>query len=257
MTSRIKHIVLAAVCFLFVFPFLFLPILSISSNWSYPHLFTDHVGFNNWVTLLSAHSSLVYGLFLSLLISLSVASMATTIGFITSRSIAFHRKSSQLLFVAYLPYILSPVVYSACIYFFFVKSQLAGKTGGVILAQFLIAYPFSVIFFSGYWGNRLKSMEQLASTLGADAVQTFFRVLIPVSKPMLLVCFFQTFLISWFEYGLTTIIGVGKIQTLTIKVYQYVNEANPYFAAVASCLLIAPPAILLWFNKQYIFKKPV
>jgi putative spermidine/putrescine transport system permease protein len=256
MTSKLKYLTLVVICFLFVFPFLFLPVLSIGSNWSYPHLLSDQVDLSNWLTLLSAHSSLLYGLFLSLVISLSVGSMSTALGFITSRSVAFHRRNSQLLFVAYLPYVLSPVVYSACIYFFFVKAQLTGKMGGVILAQFLIAYPFSVIFFSGYWSNRLKSMEELAATLGANTVQTFFRVLVPVSKSMLLVCFFQTFLISWFEYGLTTIIGVGKIQTLTIKVYQYVNEANPHFAAVASCLLIAPPAILLWFNKQYIFKKP-
>ncbi|MEO1805346.1 MAG: ABC transporter permease, partial [Bacteroidota bacterium] len=60
--------------------------------------------------------------------------------------------------------------------------------------------------------------------------------------------------ISWFEYGLTTLIGVGKIQTLTLKVYQYVNEANIYFAALASCLLFLPPLILIWVNKRFVFR---
>ena len=243
MTYRLKSVIFAGICAVFVFPFFFLPWLSFQSDGS-------------WSTLFSTNSSLFQGFILSLSISISVALTATAIGFVISRTIAFHQHSTRILFAAYLPYILSPVIYAACLYYFFIKLEVAGTATGVVLAQFLIAFPFSVIFFSGYWGQRLKSMEQLASTLGSKPIQTFFRVVIPVSRPMLLVCFFQTFLISWFEYGLTTIIGVGKIQTLTIKVYQYLSEANPYYAAVASCLLIIPPAILLWFNKRYVFKKP-
>jgi len=133
---------------------------------------------------------------------------------------------------------------------------MAGTAIGVIVGHFLIAYPFSVIFFSGYWGERIRSMEQLVATLGGNSFQALTRVVIPISKSMLLVCFFQTFLISWFEYGLTTIIGVGKVQTLTVKVYAYISEANMYHAALSSCLLILPPVVLLWINKRYIFKKP-
>jgi putative spermidine/putrescine transport system permease protein len=250
MTSKLKYILFAGICSVFVFPFLFLPWLSLANNSS------DRPLFSNWSTLFSAHSSLMQGFVLSLTISIAVAMLATALGFVISRTIAFHQHSTRLLFAAYLPYIFSPVIYAACIYYFFVKFGLAGTSVGVVVAQFMIAFPFSVILFSGYWNQQLKAMEQLAATLGSRPAQTFLRVLIPVSRPMLLVCFFQTFLISWFEYGLTAIIGVGKIQTLTIKVYQYVNEANPHYAAVASCLLIVPPAIFLWFNKRYLFKKP-
>jgi putative spermidine/putrescine transport system permease protein len=256
MIYRLKSITLGMLCFLFAFPFLFLLLLSLTNHWQFPDLVPVQLGLRNWFALFSVNSDLFAGLLLSLAISLSVAFLATGIGFITSRAVAFHPRNYQLLFAAYFPYILSPVIYAACIYFFFVKFGLAGSVGGVILAQFTIAYPFSVILFSGYWSNRLNSMEQLSATLGGNAFQTFFRVIIPVSRSMLLVCFFQTFLISWFEYGLTTIIGVGKIQTLTVKVFQYIREANPYYAAVASCLLILPPAILLWLNKTYVFKKP-
>jgi putative spermidine/putrescine transport system permease protein len=256
MTSKLKYILFALFCILFCFPFLFLFFLSLTNNCQYPELFPDHTELKNWLSLFSANNNLPYGLLLSVFVSIAVSFSATAIGFVTSRAVAFHPRSSQILFAAYFPYILSPVIYAACIYFFFVKFGLAGTMFGVILAQFLIAYPFAVILFTGFWGHRLNAMEQLSATLGGNTYQTFFRVIIPVSRPMLLICFFQTFLISWFEYGLTTIIGAGKIQTLTVKVYQYINEANPYFAAVASCLLILPPAIFLWFNKNYLFKKP-
>ncbi len=98
-------------------------------------------------------------------------------------------------------------------------------------------------------------MEQLVQTLGGNRWQSYRRVLLPMAQGLLLVCFFQTFLISWFEYGLTTLIGVGKVQTLTLKVFQYINEANFYNAALSSSLLVLPPIILLYFNKKYLFKK--
>ncbi|WP_204314462.1 hypothetical protein, partial [Klebsiella aerogenes] len=71
--------------------------------------------------------------------------------------------------------------------------------------------------------------------LGGTNIVALTSVIIPLSKPLLLVCFFQCFLISWFEYGLTSVIGYGKIQTLTIKVYQFLTEANIYYAALSCC----------------------
>jgi putative spermidine/putrescine transport system permease protein len=69
----------------------------------------------------------------------------------------------------------------------------------------------------------------------------------------LLIAFFQSFLISWFEFGLTNYIGGGQVQTLTLRVYQYIGEANIHLAALSSLLLVIPPLILLWLNKRFIF----
>jgi putative spermidine/putrescine transport system permease protein len=75
-------------------------------------------------------------------------------------------------------------------------------------------------------------------------------VLLPLSREVLQLGFLQTFLLSWFQYGLTLLIGAGKVQTLTLRVYSLVGEANPAYAAVASCLLVAPPAVLLLLNRR-------
>ena len=57
------------------------------------------------------------------------------------------------------------------------------------------------------------------------------------------------------RYGITQLIGIGKVDTLTIRVMQFVREANPYLAAVTSCLMIAPPLLLLAINKKAFLKK--
>lgn len=237
-----------------LFPFAFLLALSFGQNWRFPAVLPATWTTDNWHFLLAAQSDLGQSLLRSLGISVGIATVATGLGFFTAKHIAYHRLRARWLTVAYFPYVFAPVILAATLQFYFIRLGLAGKVGGVLLAQLFIVYPFGVILFTGFWNERMRAMEQLSATLGGNGWQTFRRVLLPAAKGALLVCFFQTFLISWFEYGLTTLIGVGKVQTLTVKVFQYIGEANIFYAALASVLLVLPPVVLLWVNKQVLFK---
>lgn len=248
-----KKLFLGVLILFTVFPFVYLVLLSMASGWRFPALLPDYFGLRNWETVLSSDSSLLQSFFLSTAISLSVATAATLAGFVISRTVAFHPQKRRLTLFTYFPYILSPVVFASCLSFFFLKIRLFGTPTGVILAQFMIAFPYALIFFSSFWGERIRNFEDLTATLGGTRWQTFRQVLLPLAKGMLLVCFFQTFLISWFEYGLTSIIGVGKVQTLTIKVFLFIKESNFFYGALSCCLLIFPPVALLYVNKRYVF----
>jgi len=254
MTSKLKYPLLGFITFLFLFPFGYIVLLSLAQNWAFPSVWPDTITLDNWKIIFSAQGGMAYSFAISVAISLSVAFFSTLMGFITSKFIAYSSHRKQLMLFSYFPFILSPVIYAGCIYFFFIKMDLSGSIAGVVLAQLIIAYPYAIIIFSGFWSDKLKSMEDLVTTLGGNKMQAYLKVLLPAAQGMLLVCFFQTYLISWFEYGLTAIIGVGKVQTLTIKVFQYIQEANIYYAALAACLLILPPAILLYVNKRFVFK---
>ncbi|HQU72948.1 MAG TPA: ABC transporter permease [Calditrichia bacterium] len=239
---------------LLVLPVLYLVLLSLAREWRFPAVMPPVITLQNWVSLFTVERSLLESLLLSLVISVSVAIVVTAASFLISRRIAYHPRRDRLLLLCYLPYILSPVIYAACLYFYFVKLKLAGSLGGVLIGQLAITFPFGLIVFTSYWNHHLKNLEELVATLGGNPLQTLWRVLVPVSRGILLVVFFQVFLISWFEYGLTSFLGVGKVQTLTIKVYQYLYEGNIYFSALAACLLILPPTVLFWVNKRFIFR---
>ncbi len=252
-----KSIFKLLIIFLILFPFAVLLVLSLGRNWMYPNVFPAVWTLENWQILVAGNNDLSNSLILSLTISLSIAAVVTIASFITSKHIAFSRRRDRWLLLAYCPYVFAPVILGACLQFFFLKFGLSGNIYGILLAQLFITYPFGIILFSGFWNHQMRAMEQLVATLGGNTLQTYIKVLLPVAKGALLVCFFQTFLISWFEYGLTVIIGVGKVQTLTVKVFQYVNEANIFYAALASCLLVVPPVILLWLNRKFIFTKVI
>lgn len=237
-----------------IFAVFFLLVLSLGKGWSYPAVLPTQWTLEHWNDLFVSDNCIGSIFFMSLGISISIAFFTTALAFITSKHIAYSRHRNKLLILAYLPYVLAPVILAATLQFYFVYAGLSGTIAGVMLGQFFIAYPFGVIILNGFWNEKIRSMEILSRTLGSSAWQTLMRVLLPVSKNALLLCFFQTFLVSWFEFGLTNLLGVGTIPTLTVSVFGFVNEANIFYAALACCLLILPPMILIWFNKKYIFR---
>lgn len=255
LTNNSKSYIAKVVAVTFLFPVVYLLMLSLAKTWIFPDVLPDGFTINRWKSLFYGGNDLFSSLILSLVTALSVATISTFAGFYTSKQLAYHSKRSLWIRLSYFPFVLSPVIYAAVLYYYFIEIGLSGSIAGVILAQLLIAYPYSVILFSGFWSKRIQQIEKLVQTLGGNRWQTYCRVFFPMAQGLLLVCFFQTFLISWFEYGLTTIIGVGQVQTLTLKVFQYINEANFYNAALSSSLLILPPIILLYFNKRYLFQK--
>ncbi|MDX1638258.1 MAG: hypothetical protein R3281_09825 [Balneolaceae bacterium] len=252
--SDTKTYLARAVAVTLLFPVIYLLLLSVAEEWIFPRIIPESLVLDRWIALFAGSSDLVGSLLLSLGTATTVATISTFGGFYSSKYLVYHSKRETWIRLSYFPFLLSPVIYGAVLYFYFIRSGLSGSLTGVILAHILIAYPYSVILFSGFWSRRTRQMEQLVQTLGGSSWQAYRRVLLPMAQGLLLVCFFQTFLISWFEYGLTTIIGVGKVQTLTLMVFQYINEANFYNAALSSSLLVLPPIILLYFNKRYLYR---
>lgn len=239
---------------LLVSPVVYLLIFSLSQNWLFPNLIPE-LTLGNWKKLFEGQSELASSLLLSLILSLLVSFMATVLAFITSHHLFLSAKADLYKKLTILPFALSPIIFAIAISFYFKYFGLSASFSGVGLAQLFIVYPYAMLLFSGFWNAKHHAYKNLVATLGGSQKHQWFSALIPISKQMLLICFFQSFLISWFDFGLTQYIGIGKVKTLTIQVYSLVNEANPYVAAVASMLLILPPLVLLYFNRLFILKR--
>lgn len=246
-----KKALLYSVCALFALPFAYLALLSLATQWFYPGLLPNGLTFLHWTGL---HAGFFSALAYSCLFALTIGILSTLAGFLSAQYIAGHPWRRWALVLAYLPYAFSPVIYAHCIKFFFLVSNLAGQVTGVMLAQFILCYPFAFLLFFRHFDADLRAMEDLSATLGASRTATFFRVLLPVSKDALRLCFAQTFLISWFDYGLSSVIGLGQVRTLTVLTYQYIGEANTYLAAVTACMICFPPLLLLWLNQRFVFR---
>jgi putative spermidine/putrescine transport system permease protein len=250
-----RSISISIIGFIAFFPILLLAFLSLSEQWMFPNILPDRLASGPWKLLLTGKSELLYSLLLSVGISLLVAVVVTIFSFFASRQIAYSPIGKKILWLTYFPYVFAPVLLGAILQYYFIRYGMSGKISGVLLGQFFITFPYGIIFFISFWNARIRSFEDLVSTLGGNPFQKYKQVLFPIARPAISLVFFQTFLISWFDYGLTMLIGIGQVQTLPIKVFQYVNSANMNHAAAASLLLILPPVILLWINKKYVLTR--
>jgi putative spermidine/putrescine transport system permease protein len=125
------------------------------------------------------------------------------------------------------------------------KTGLAGSWSGVLLSHLVFAYAFAFILMEGFWRRDMHALEQLARTLGARGWPLWRRALLPALAGPVALVLVQTFLISWFQYGLTLLVGSGRIQTLPLLVFGFVREADVYLAAAAGLLLVVVPLVLL------------
>jgi putative spermidine/putrescine transport system permease protein len=242
---------------LLLLPFFALLYVSLQSAWRYPALWSEEAGLQHWSQGLRSGEGLLGSLGLSLLLSISVALVCTALGFAVSGAIAGRPRPRRWLALAYLPYLIAPVVLAAMLQVYFVRLGWSGTLTGVLLAQLLFVFPYAVLYFSGFWTARLKHTLLTARTLGAGRLQVLTRVLWPMGRNTLLMGAFQCFLLSWFEYGLTRLIGVGAVPTLTLRTLNYVQEGNPHLAAVASLLMVVPAALLIVLNRRFLFSRPL
>lgn len=228
--------------------------LSVVQQWVYPQLWRPDFTLRHWATIWSANGAMAGGLVRSLGLALSMSVLGTLFGFMVSRQIANARFGSSLLRAAYYPFLIAPVILGLMLQFYWLKMGLSGSFAGVMLAQFIFVFPYSVLIFSTFWNERIRQISHQATTLGASSRQVLVRVLLPLSRPWVRLSLIQCFLLSWYEYGLTKIIGLGKVSTLPIQVMNFVKEANPHAAAVASCLMILPVVALFLLNRTLIQK---
>jgi len=204
----------------------------------------------SWISMFSSDRGLLSSLPLSLALSSLSAAFCSVLGFAVSRFIAIHPRRRTLVVAAYFPYLLSPVIFAFLLRFWFSLCGLSGTFMAVFIAQICILFPYNIIVFDAFWNDRSIAMDRQAASLGATLGQRIRYVLIPMAKPWLALALFQSFLISWFEYGLSATIGLGKVKTLTILTYGFIQEANPAFAAVSALILTLPPLLVLALNRS-------
>lgn len=251
-----KRVLAALVALACGFPLAFLVGLSLATRWAPGEVWPAGLDASRWLEVLSGRGRLAASLGLSLAISLAVAAIGTAAGYLTSRAIAYSRHRDTLLLVAYVPYAFSPVVLGACLLFFALKLGLAGTVVGVVLAQVIFAYGFGTVFFVDFWTAEKRAYEELVYTLGGSVWAAHRHALVPLARGMARVAFFQVFLLSWFQYGLTLLVGSGRVKTLPLAVFDFVGEADLYYAAVAGCLLALPPLLLLAIDRRRLAEVP-
>lgn len=116
--------------------------------------------------------------------------------------------------------------------------------------------PFAIWNLKGYFDTIPKELEEAALIDGAGLVQTFIRVMVPLSLPAFAIVILFSFMQGWTEFILSWVFLTGETEsyTLAMALATLTNGANQAppdmqkFAAMA--ILISLPVIILFFAFQ-------
>lgn len=116
--------------------------------------------------------------------------------------------------------------------------------------------PLGIWTMKGFFESIPVALEESAAIDGATPVQTFFRVVLPISAPGLLATFLINFVYNWNNF-ITPLFMLTKTEMKTATVglfdFQHALEGNQDELLAAACVVIMVPAILLFIALRRYF----
>jgi spermidine/putrescine transport system permease protein len=244
--SKVSRTFLLSESFL-VYVFLYAPIIILiiysfnSSRYSVWENFSFH-----WYQSLFHNQLILRALRNSLIVAFAATIFSTIIGTLAALGMQRFefRGKRGLDALFYLPVIIPEIVMAASlvIFFGFIKMTLGMTT--IILAHIAFCVSYVVIVVRARLEGFDQTLEEAAMDLGANEIQTFFKVTLPLIAPGILSGALLTFTLSIDDYIITSFVaGVGST-TLPLQIYSMVKtKVTPEINAVSTLLLI--PTILL------------
>ena len=259
-----RHLVSVAASLFALFPVLWIISASINSidNLAAARIIPTDVTFDNFTSLFSNASApvdtwLFNSFKLALFAALPTTLVAAFAAFAFSR-IAFRGRRAlltSLLVLQIFPQLLGFVA-------FFVLAQQMGEIVpalGLNTHLFLIlvylggAAGFNAFLLKGFLDSIPPSLDEAAVIDGAGPAAIFFRIILPLARPMLAVIFIITFVAIFNEYVLaSTLLQSGNQLTLPIGLQAFLGEGfnAKWGILAASALLGSLPIVTVFLVAQ-------
>ncbi|MBW2148440.1 MAG: ABC transporter permease [Deltaproteobacteria bacterium] len=201
------------------------------------------VGFTlSWFTKAFQDKILLESLIRSLYLALASSVVSVFIALLSSFAIErgeFPGKSLVETFFSG-PRMIPLIIFVLALLFFYEWLGLAETLTGLMLSHLIISLPFAFRTLLVSVCALDRRLEWSAQILGANSLQTFFRVTLPQIKTGMIAAFIFTFILSFNNVTMALFLsGVGK-RTLPVEMFQrlHVGGITPKIPAISFALSI-------------------
>ncbi len=254
------YVVLAFFTFLAVFPVTRIITISLRPG---DQLLSTSLSFLPEGATLANYSELIFetqflmwlfnSTFVSLIVTLTGVSLASTAGYALSRYQFRGRKSmlSGLLVTQMFPatMLLLPL------YVMMIQLQLLNTFLGIIIIYTATALPFCVWQMKGYYDTIPVAMEEAARIDGCTPWQTFYKVVFPLAAPALVITALFSFMTAWNEYVVANVVLQDADMftlPLGLKLFQSTLTTKWGLYAAGSLLVSIPVVLIFLLLSRYL-----
>lgn len=118
---------------------------------------------------------------------------------------------------------------------------------GVVLGQLILVLPFSIWMLKGYFDGIPVAIDDSARIDGCNVFQRLIYIILPIGAPGIMVAGFFSFVVSWGDYLIVSIISQSQRTATATLVIQRLSSALLIRwgqVAAAAVLTIVPTIIL-------------
>ena len=152
---------------------------------------------------------------------------------------------SLLLFGCFIPFqvILLPMSFTLG------QLGLANTTAGLVLVHVIYGLAFTTLFFRNYYVGIPDALIKAARLDGAGFFTIFFKILLPLSTPIVMVSLIWQFTQVWNDFLFGVVFASGSSQPITVALNNLVNTstgAKEYNVDMAAAMIAALPTLLVY-----------
>ncbi len=140
------------------------------------------------------------------------------------------------------------------LYTLFLTLGLLNQPLALVIIYAAGAIPYNVWLVKGYLDGISKEIDEAAYIDGCSNFSTFFRIILPISKPIITYCAVSQFMLPWMDYIVPSMLlsTSSNNTTLAIGLYNMISgkENDKFTMFAAGAILIAIPITILFIIFQ-------
>lgn len=186
--------------------------------------------------------------FASIRVAVMAAGMATVLGGMLAFGLSRGgiRGRGAMVALVLSPIIVPTIIVAIATYFLLVRVGLQGTEFGLALGHAVHAIPYVVVVVIANLRDLNPTYERAARSLGAGPLVTFRTIIAPLVLPALVVASFFAFLTSFDDVVYVLFLGIGKITTLPMRMWEGIKQdISPTIAAVATLQMVFAAIVII------------
>ena len=135
------------------------------------------------------------------------------------------------------------------LYILAINLKMVGTYTGLVFAYAVTSVPFSIWILKGYYDTIPVDLEEAAVIDGCTRLESFWKIILPLSTPALAIAFLFNFSQAWNEYLIARVILGSQESILTWPlglqrmIGQYLSQWGQYNAGT---LIVSIPVMILF-----------
>jgi spermidine/putrescine transport system permease protein len=211
-----------------------------------------------WYGELISDQSILDAFRISMIVGVTATTIATVIGTLTALALTRHRFRGKTFAdsAIYAATVMPEIVVGVSLLVFFVAAGLQLGITTIIIAHVAFCISFVTIVVRARLSGMDRSIEEAAQDLGANPIETFLRVTLPLILPGVMAGALLAFTLSFDDFVITFFVaGVGS-STLPLQIYSMIKfGVSPVINALSTVVLVATMVLIFGGSRIFMSKE--